>query len=532
MISNTVSTISKAQWVGISILFLLCAFVLRWPTIPFIDSAPQDPNFPLHALAAKGLSEGYIFHLPYLEWPSGAPVRYIAWPVLILAAPLNLFFSAISSMNIGVFLWVWIQGLGAFFLGTRWKYPFHSCLLLGIGCMFSPVHVLAMGNGQYENMAMFPLLWFLFALSKKKSCILPFALCIFSSPYQGICALLALPFFISYDRKKIWKPLLEVTSILGLTYIYYHAVSQGNVHESVMPAPAILSEKALLDAMFLPYNIAENGGVPLDGPLQRLQKIRILPVASEYNHRWPWKLSTAGSYIGLTYWIAVAMLWKKGLEHKKILLWALLCLICSLGSSLGNTGIPLPWAITTWLPGLSQMQATSRLLCGLSLALLLLAIQNPKKYILIFLPLLILEGLLISPAHWPIPAKAPLPAANLQDIDEPVAFWPAAPVIASHKVTMTAVMLEQPVALFADKDIQMPNEKGKVRYAEHRKNRTGQSLTEWKEHICTTRVQALIQFRDIVGDNGQPFFQGVQTMNTHCQASFCRWQLCETPESP
>ena len=50
------------------LFFLGLATLLRWPSIPYIEAAPLDPNFPIHALAAKGISEGNIFSLPYLEW--------------------------------------------------------------------------------------------------------------------------------------------------------------------------------------------------------------------------------------------------------------------------------------------------------------------------------------------------------------------------------------------------------------------------------------------------------------------------------
>jgi len=203
-----------------------------------------------------------------------------------------------------------------------------------------------------------------------------------------------------------------------------------------------------------------------------------------------------------------------------------------LGATFANTSFPLPWFLTTWLPGLSQMQATSRLLGGFSVALLLVAAQHSARWTKIFIPLIIIEGLLVSPSHWPIPAKAPLPASNIVDIENPVAFWPAAPVIASHKVTMTALMLEQPLSLFADTELKMPNANGRVQYGQNRKNKNGQNITEWKDSICSAQVRTLIQFRDIVGDNGQPFFTGVQTLNKHCQSSFCRWQLCENLERP
>ena len=522
----------RFHWLLISLLLLFAAFLLRWPTVPFLDSAPLDANFPLHALAAKGLSDGSWTTLHYLQWPQGAPVRYIAWPILLIAIPFNYVFSAIAAMNISVFLWVWIQGLGGFWLGTLLKLPFRASLFLALGCMFAPTQLISMGNGQYENMALFPLCWFYTSLIRKKSCFFPFALCLYSSPYQAIASLLAVPFCINLktDIKKNVILMVELFVLLLSGYIYFKAVSQGAVHESVTPAPSVLSEKALPSALFLPINLAESGGVPLSGPFQRIHQLTQLPVASEYNHRWPWIVSTAGSYIGWTFWIGTALTLFSKAKDNKMLYWAGLCLICSLGSTLGDTSIPLPWMLSEYVPGLGQMQATSRFLSGLTAALLLYISLNHRNFIIYFIPMLILEGLLISPAHWPVPARAPVRAQNIASIKSPVAFWPAAPVIASHKVTMTALMLEQPLALYHEENISMPDAKGIVTYSQSRKDQYGRSPTQWKNEICSSGVQDLIQFRDIVGDNGQPFFYGVQTMNQHCQESFCHWTLCTNEE--
>ena len=518
----------KVHWILISSLLLFFALLLRWPTVPFIDSAPLDANFPLHALAAKALSEGSWTTLPYLQWPEGAPVRYIAWPILLLAIPFTYFLSAIASMNISVFLWIWLQGLGGYWIGTKLDLSIKASLFLALGCMFAPTQIIAMGNGQYENMALFPLCWFYSSLRKKQSCFLPFALCLFSSPYQAVASLLAIPICIDFKKitRAVYIRTFEISLLLVAGYLYYKAVSQGAVHESVTPAPSVLSEKALPSALFLPVNIAESGGVPLSGPFQRIAQLTKLPVSAEYNHRWPWVVSTAGSYIGWTFWLGALCTFFSKSQNKKLLYWAGLCLTCALGATLGETSIPLPWSLSEYIPGLMHMQATSRFLSGLTAALVLYIALNQKKFIVWLLPLIVFEGLLISPAHWPIPARAPIKASNIDSINKPIAFWPAAPVIASHKVTMTALMLEQPLALFHEKNISMPDAKGIVQYSTTRTDHQGRSPNQWKNDLCSKGLQDLIQFRDIVGDNGQPFFYGVQTMNQNCKESFCRWTLC------
>lgn len=515
-----------------TLLFLHCAVLLRWPTIPFIDSAPLEPNFPLHAIAAKAISEGDWLSLPYLEWPSGSPVRYIAWPVLLIAVPLNVFFSAIASMNISVFLWIWLQGMGGYWIGKKHTNT-PSALFLGLGCMFAPIQMIAMGNGQFEHMALFPLLWFFSSLVRKTSSFVPFALCLFSSPYQAIAALLSFPLFLSKEYISVYlkKAALEIVPLLCIGYFYFHAVSIGAVHESVMPAPSTMSEKTLPRALFFPINIAQNGGIPLSGPLERIFLLGTIPVASEYNHIWPWKVPTAGSYIGWTLWIGLFLGIRKGLTNKRIFFWAVICLICSLGSTFGTTNIPLPWALSKFIPGLDQIQATSRFLSGVTAALLLYTAIKHQKSIYWFSISLVLEGLLISPSYWPIPAKAPLLADNIKHINQPVAFWPAAPVISSHKVTMTALLLEQPLALFSEQNVSHPNAHGLVQYNLIRQDGNNRSPSQWKEDICSAGVQELIQFKDIVGNNGQPFFYDVHKSNTQCAESFCIWSLCHNTET-
>ena len=68
---------------------LLLAFLVRWPTSLFWDALPQDPNTPLHALAAFDLASGQASttQLTLLGYPDGLGVRLLAWPVLLCSIP-------------------------------------------------------------------------------------------------------------------------------------------------------------------------------------------------------------------------------------------------------------------------------------------------------------------------------------------------------------------------------------------------------------------------------------------------------------
>ena len=61
------------------------------------------------------------------------------------------------------------------------------------------------------------------------------------------------------DFKEKWVWLSMTLSSAGLWW-YYDAVISGGIHESTRPATAVMSESENLLGLFLPINIAENGG--------------------------------------------------------------------------------------------------------------------------------------------------------------------------------------------------------------------------------------------------------------------------------
>ena len=75
----------------------------------------------------------------------------------------------------------------------------------------------------------------------------------------------------------------------------------------------------------------------------------------------------------------------------------------------------------------------------------------------------------------------------------------------------------------------MPNANGKVSRTGRQLNRKEQTPTQWKDMICAHGVQEIIQFRDIVGNDAQPFVRGVDAMRDNCDDAFCRWPICTSP---
>jgi hypothetical protein len=508
------------------LFFFLIAIILRWPTIPYWDAVPMEANFPLHALAAFDLSKGGSpFINMHLEWPIGAPIRYLAWPLLILATPINWVLDPIPAFNLAIVLWLTIQGYGIYWLLSQFHFDQMNRYAAATCALLAPQILVSLGNGQFENIAPFPLLICYWAASTNKGWVtfLGLMACCFSSPYIGIIAIL-LTILSGYKSFKTWW---VIGLVLGITYSYYGAVSDFSVHESTIPAPAHTSEKATLLGLLSPTNIAENGGVPLDGPWQRIRNITSIPEGHVYDNRWPWLMATAGSYIGWL-WVILGFsgLWvnRKNKHIRTFIIWGCACLILAFGNSLQvlSIEIPMPWSLSTLSNALSQMQATSRFLVGFGLMLALgMAAHKPKKLLLLLIPFCVLESLLFSPAYWPIKTRAPLRSTLLKSIEKPIIFWPAAPTIASHKVTMTSLVLQQPLALFSEKGSSMPNAEGQISSIGTGKNRSGQELTDWFSLVTISGGDILLQFRDITGNKSQQ----LQKKAGECDTSFCIWKI-------
>jgi hypothetical protein len=523
--------ISPKKLVLIVLFYSLLGVLIRWPTMPYIYTLPLESNTPLHALAALGLCEGHLLNLPYLGWPEGAQVRYIAWPLLLITGICNLFISPIPAMNLGVFLWIVGQGLGGYYFGTKLQFSKMGALICGVICMCSPSLLQANGNGQFENISMMSLLWLYWALEESVENIkyrwmhigVAFALTLFSSPYQGVVGLLMIGVHLLYTYQ--WKITLPILPSLLIGAWYYGAVSQGEVHASVIPAQASIAETARIYGFFIPQNIAENGGVPLMGPLGRLHNLVKLPTNMIYSNRWPWMMSTATDYISVVLLISGGYgLWK--IKNKKLWTMLVVFIVISLGQkiSVGNIlTIPLPWKLSVWIPGIQNMQATLRFLSGVSLVLgiALCHSLSSKKWSGIILFLLLFDFFLISPHNWPIQAYEPILSPQLKEMktqNKPIAYWPSAPIIASHKVTTTALVLQLPLATFHHPKLAMPNETGDINnqlFLDDAKT--------WLHKIKEQDIDTLLQFRDMVGSQSQPFFSHYE----QCDEYYCTWNLTE-----
>jgi hypothetical protein len=396
--------------------------------------------------------------------------------------------------------------------------------------MCSTTVLQANGNGQFENISMMSLLWLYWALENSEQNLkkgwfhiaISFALTLFSSPYQGVVALCMIGVHLVYTYQ--WKVLIPIIPSLLVGAWYFGAVSEGNVHASVTPAHASITESARLYGFLIPQNIAENGGTPLMGPLGRLHNLSNLPRNMIYSNRWPWLMSTATDYIGIVlFFVGIYGIWMK--KNVKIFTILIMIIVISMGQqiSMGNVVIPLPWSLSKWIPGIQNMQATLRFLSGVSLFLGIAMCQaiSSKKWGVPVLLLLLLDFFLIAPHHWPIQAYEPTLSPELQKIkfkNTPIAYWPSAPVIASHKVTTTALILQVPLATFHHPKLAMPNETGDINnqiFIDDAKT--------WLHKIKEQDIDTLLQFRDMVGSQSQPFFSHYE----QCDEYYCSWNIKE-----
>ena len=229
---------------------------------------------------------------------------------------------------------------------------------------------------------------------------------------------------------------------------------------------------------FIPRNVAENGGKPLNGPIQRLATVsapRVKPILIGNMAN----VNTT-SYVGVVLLGVGSSIWRRREQEvmKKAAAAGIICGVIAMGTalSIGSLSLPLPWRLAEWLPGLNQMKATSRFLTGLSVAAIIglgSAKLTSKWWILIGLGL-ISDGLLLTPAHWPMPALKPTPQTPMVIEDDTCCFWPAAPVIAS-RCDQDALCLQRPW-LFPEQGVKMPNADGVV----HRQE--GQRLDRYVVH--------------------------------------------------
>ena len=517
--------------------FALVAFILRYPTSADLSLVPLDPNFPLHALAGLDLSDGGSgFVNTRLEFPEGAPIRYLAWPLLFCAQLFEGSLHPVAAFHVGILTWLTLQGVLMMYLFHDFLEDRLRALIASTLALCAPQVLIALGNAQFENVAPAFLLLIAWSIERKQYKWLLFGLfgSCFSSPYMGFLGLL-LALITGYHSKRVW---IYMTLSSAASWAYFTAVTGSGVHESTQPAPSSMAESANLLGLILPINIAENGGTELPSIMERIRLLSTPATSAPFDDKWFWVMVTASSFVGVS-WILLGIvgIWQKKGDPiaRHLILWALLTMLCSFGDqlfiTLGTNQYSLPWIwkLTDFIPGLSDMNATHRFLMAPSLVLALgVACLGRRMLMLLGFIICILEALLISPAHWPIPSKKPSLPEELSVIQKPFIFWPPPPVISSYKVTMTGLLIDQPIALFSAQGSSMPDASGKIAPIHTLLDRHGRSLQEWTQAIVQTDVNNLIQYRSFHESNG---VLPIRTHQRMCYPSYCVSMLIhEVPE--
>jgi hypothetical protein len=165
------------------------------------------------------------------------------------------------------------------------------------------------------------------------------------------------------------------------------------------------------------------------------------------------------------------------------------------------------------------MDATHRFLMAPSLLLALgIACVGNRLLLTTGFLLCLCESLFITPAHWPIPSKKAELPEEISMLHKPFVFWPPPPVISSYKVTMTSLLLDQPIALFSAQGSSMPDSNGNILPIHTLKDRHGRTLDSWLKNAVEHDINKLIQYRSFYNSNGNlPF----KTHQRKCYSSYC-----------
>ena len=330
---------NNRHWIQLLIWSLVLAAIARWPCIPYVNAATLDPNFGLHALSSAPYSGTHPFRIESLNYPDGIPAQFIAIPTLILAKLIAPLWNAVAATHISVWLWLALQGIGTALLFSN--QPQRNRYLISTAAILNPIHMVALGNGQWENVAIFPILMVATALKAGRWArfIIGLILCAACSPYILMAGLLCAVPFIKPQLTN-WRLYSSIALVSTLCLAYYSGAEDSQTAH-IGPAPASISEPAQLSSLVYPTNQAEDGGIPLDGPLARLQRISELPRQQKYHADWPWLQATAGSYLGLSL-IGLAIIGWRETKDRWMLFSIGLSVTLALGSSIPILGLQIP----------------------------------------------------------------------------------------------------------------------------------------------------------------------------------------------
>lgn len=479
------------------------ALLLRWPVGLYPDALPHDPNTALHAVAAADLwANADPTRLHSLDWPTGVPVRFIGWPLLLVAAPLQTVLSPVAAWNMALTVLLVAQAVGVAELLHRCGAPRGGRLGGAVAALAAPLGALFLGNGQPENVVFFPIL--LAGIAAWRGQWLGTAagllLAAFSSPYQGLVAgVFALVGGCVGGRRRAVQVAVVAVACAAPVGLYFASQAQdapGADLTRTRPASADHLQPATLPGLVRP-------ALGLDGALSA-------PGWDDPDRRWPQPHPRHAPYAGLVLVVlGGAGLWQ-GRKTPLVRLSAgagLVCLVLSLGARAGP--VPLPWAALAALPGVGRLGATLRFVTGVEVALAVgvgSLLWNRRGALVVGAVLLLLaDALVASPSVWPVPASslrgAPLARALPAG---PTLVWPGTPLLSTHQHALLRLALDRPIATFngpppADTAV-APGTRPPV----PTENPQGETVAVWTARLVEAGARGLVEVTPLPAEQKQP----------------------------
>ena len=314
-------------------------------------------------------------------------------------------------------------------LGSRLGWSIGAKMLSSAALITAPTTLRALGNGQYENLTGFAFVVGVLALlsNGRRAALWGFLagmLASFSSPYQGVVVGALIGIGVLMNRpKESWPALAGVSAALAAV-LYFRGVTTGDVHLSAVPAPGAMAESASLGEVPQPIFLCAasfHGSLPAAGLSGAQESLfsALIEIHVGVWCSWPWVNSVAYGYTGVLLILMGGLgLWKHRQEIMcRILgIFGLTCLAMALGRTLIiapgiETAVPMPWILPSPIESVGQMQATVRFLTGLAFASAIglgyLAQSISWRIILPVGLAVVVDGLFISPNHWPVPSTEP-----------------------------------------------------------------------------------------------------------------------------